>query len=407
MRRAKLRIGELRHLLLTQVHRDRRLADALVHVAHILQVLVEVDLLIALSLGLERLIVDLDELSVGTAQLLSGLVGLLFAQFSLVIIRLRILGAKLHLCHLFLDLLLFAQSHSLLGCQPIVLLVRWHLNLSAVRRKFEVLDLFFVFRLLHLLLLDRLGPHYRQILLVILSLTTLHLVRGDELLSFLANQLSFEDLSDTRPLLWVFFQQQIDQIFELFTVAVISDRRVILLDNLEDEAEQVVGSESMLECAELVEYYTQRPDIGLARVRLRFAGLRRHVVGSSDDGLGVCIRGLQDTRNAEVTKLNRQVTSKEDVLRLQVAMYDPPAVDVFECQADLNEPVPDLPFIEVFAVLYLALDVVAQVADFAVLHDNDERLLRKERLFIRDDVLMVQVLEEVDLKHGGFSLLLL
>ena len=45
-------------------------------------------------------------------------------------------------------------------------------------------------------------------------------------------------------------------------------------------------------------------------------------------------------------------------------------MDVFEGQAYLDEPIKYLRLAKKFLVLYFALDVVAEVANFAILHDD-------------------------------------
>lgn len=45
-------------------------------------------------------------------------------------------------------------------------------------------------------------------------------------------------------------------------------------------------------------------------------------------------------------------------------------MDVFEGKAYLDEPVKYLRLAKKFLVLYFTLDVVAKVADFAILHDD-------------------------------------
>lgn len=45
-------------------------------------------------------------------------------------------------------------------------------------------------------------------------------------------------------------------------------------------------------------------------------------------------------------------------------------MDVFECQANLDEPVEDLSLAKKLLVLDFTLYVVAQVANLAILHDD-------------------------------------
>lgn len=80
---------------------------------------------------------------------------------------------------------------------------------------------------------------------------------------------------------------------------------------------------------------------------------------------------------------------------------------VLKSQANLYEPIEDLRLLEKLAVLYLPFDVIAEVTDFAVLHDYDQHFQGEIALLVGDNVLMVQVLEEIHLKHGGLLFFLL
>lgn len=80
---------------------------------------------------------------------------------------------------------------------------------------------------------------------------------------------------------------------------------------------------------------------------------------------------------------------------------------VFESQANLYEPIEDLRLLEKLIVLYLSFDVVAEVTDFTVLHDYDEHFESKIALLVGHNVLMVQVFEQIHLKHGGLLFFLL
>ena len=88
-------------------------------------------------------------------------------------------------------------------------------------------------------------------------------------------------------------------------------------------------------------------------------------------------------------------------------MDDPPSVNVLKGQADLDEPVEDVCLREGLLVLDLSLDMVGHVSDFAVLHDDNELFKRKVTLFVRNYVWVLQILQQVNFKHGAFLFLLL
>jgi hypothetical protein len=51
--------------------------------------------------------------------------------------------------------------------------------------------------------------------------------------------------------------------------------------------------------------------------------------------------------------------------------------------------------------------VVRDVADLAVFHDDDQLVQREIGLFVGNNMLMIEVLQQVDLEHGRLLFLLL
>ena len=84
---------------------------------------------------------------------------------------------------------------------------------------------------------------------------------------------------------------------------------MLFLHNFEDQAKQVVGNKCVLECAQLIEYYAEGPNIALRCVRLTLTGLWAHVVWCADHGHGSSIRVLQYPRNAKIAQFDGQVAS--------------------------------------------------------------------------------------------------
>ena len=83
------------------------------------------------------------------------------------------------------------------------------------------------------------------------------------------------------------------------------------------------------------------------------------------------------------------------------------SMHVLKGQANLYEPIEDLCLLEKLTILYLSFDMIAEVTDFAVLHDYDKHFKSEIALLIGDNVLMVQVLEQIHLKHSGLLFFLL
>ena len=73
-------------------------------------------------------------------------------------------------------------------------------------------------------------------------------------------------------------------------------------------------------------------------------------------------------------------------------MEDFAAVNVFEAEAQLHEPVHDLRLREVLLGLLLLTYVIGHVAVLAELHHDYQDAALKERVLMRHDVRMVQLL---------------
>lgn len=182
---------------------------------------------------------------------------------------------------------------------------------------------------------------------------------------------------------------------------------MLLLDNFEYESQEIVSDESVLQGAEFVKYNAEGPDVAFGGVRLALAGLWAHVIRRANNRHRRRIRILEHARYSEIAELDGEVAGEEYILRFQISMDDPPRMDVFEGQADLNEPIKYLRFAKILLIFYFALDVVAEVAHFAVLHNDYQLLQREIALLVCHDVLVVQVLQKIYFEHGGFLLLLL
>ena len=90
---------------------------------------------------------------------------------------------------------------------------------------------------------------------------------------------------------------------------------MLFLNNFEHQAKQVVRYKCMLECAKLIKYYAEGPNIALRCVRLTLTRLGAHVVRCADHCHGCRIRVLQYPRNAEIAQFDSEVAGQENVLR--------------------------------------------------------------------------------------------
>ena len=88
-------------------------------------------------------------------------------------------------------------------------------------------------------------------------------------------------------------------------------------------------------------------------------------------------------------------------------MYYSPAVNVFQGQAKLNEPIENLGLRKVLIFLDLPLDVIAEVAYLAIFHNDDQEIQCEVALLVRYDVRVIEVLQKIDLKHGSLFFFIL
>ena len=84
-----------------------------------------------------------------------------------------------------------------------------------------------------------------------------------------------------------------------------------------------------------------------------------------------------------------------------------PCMNVLKSEANLNEPIENLRLSKMLVLVDFSLDVVAEVSNLAVLHYDDQLFKREITLLVRHNVRVVQILQQVDLQHGIFFLLLL
>ncbi len=171
-----------------------------------------------------------------------------------------------------------------------------------------------------------------------------------------------EDFPDVGPLDWLDGEHLGDEGFEVLGVLG-GDLGVDAADDLHPECGETVGVEGRLEGAHLVEDDSEGPDVGFETVGLALDDLGRKVVRSAHDGVGLGEGVFEDASDAEVAELDVVLAGEEDVLRLQVAVQDLLLVTVLQRKGHLREPIEDLGFGEVLALVFL--DALKQVTTYA------------------------------------------
>ena len=204
-----------------------------------------------------------------------------FLLISNLVVLFRLGSALFHQLHLLLLRLLLLELHPLFWGEACELV--------------DYLGLLLLLLLLSLLLLFlSLGltrqlyglAHLRQILLENHRFGPCYLVLLKEFFGFLADQRHLEDFSGRRSLGGILFEELIDEIRQVFAVPLLVDRLMLLRDNFEHQAQQVVGHEGLFQLAELVENDSEGPNVAFGGVRLTLAGFRRHVVWRAHDSHG-------------------------------------------------------------------------------------------------------------------------
>lgn len=100
------------------------------------------------------------------------------------------------------------------------------------------------------------------------------------------------------------------------------------------------------------------------------ADLGGKVVGSADSSIGAIIGVLQDASDPEVSDLYVSLSSKEDVLGLQIAVKDLLVVHIVHRQCHLHKPRHDLLFWEKRSQFFLSCYFVKHISALTVIHDD-------------------------------------
>ena len=89
---------------------------------------------------------------------------------------------------------------------------------------------------------------------------------------------------------------------------------MLVLDDLEDKAEEVLAGEGVLEGAHLVKNAAEGPNVGCVVVGLGLTDFRRHIVRGALHSERIIISILKNFRNTEVTKFYRIIARHEYIL---------------------------------------------------------------------------------------------
>ncbi len=163
----------------------------------------------------------------------------------------------------------------------------------------------------------------------------------------------------------------------------------------------------MSQCHHFIKNATQGPDVTLLVVGLLLADLGRQIVRSSDGRLGTIICMLEDSRDTEISYLDLISLCHEDVLGLQITMQNLSIVDVFYCQAHLDEPVEDLVFgVCDLANFLLISNFSIKIAPIGIVHHNAQTFFIHKRFFVRDNIWMSHGFQDVNLFPGNYSCLI-
>lgn len=116
------------------------------------------------------------------------------------------------------------------------------------------------------------------------------------------------------------------------------------------------------------------------------------------------LSALQHFRDAEVTQLNGVVFGEENILGFQVSMKDLAAVNVFERETELNEPVHDFRLSERLVLGLLLSHMIGQIAVLAKLHYDNQNTLFDERVLVWNDVRVVQLPQQISLNGSEYKI---
>ena len=138
-----------------------------------------------------------------------------------------------------------------------------------------------------------------------------------------------DDVDDSWPCLRILGQKHCHKLLQVITVVSIQ-RLLRVLHNLEDQPEQILGVESVLESAQLIQDAAQGPDVRLIGIRLVLAYFRRHVVRRALHCERVVAGALQHLGDTEVPKFDSIILGQEYILRFEIPVKNLATMNILQ-----------------------------------------------------------------------------
>ena len=86
-------------------------------------------------------------------------------------------------------------------------------------------------------------------------------------------------------------------------------------------------------------------------------------------------------------------------MRLNVSMDNLASVHIFKSHAYLYKPLENLHFTKRFTLLLFLFDMISQVTNFAVFHDDDQLGWCQKTFLVFHNIGMFEIFEQIDLQH--------
>ena len=76
------------------------------------------------------------------------------------------------------------------------------------------------------------------------------------------------------------------------------------------------------------------------------------------------------------------------------------SVDIFKSHANLHKPLENFHFTKRFTLLLFLFDMISQVANLAVFHDDDQLGWCQETFLVFHNIGMFEIFEKIDFQHA-------
>ena len=176
------------------------------------------------------------------------------------------------------------------------------------------------------------------------------------------------------------------------------ERLRILLEDPAHDHRQRTGGEGLAAGDQVVAHRTEREDVGPVVDDLAANLFGRHVVGRAEDETAACEFGAGDASQTEVQNLDPSVVGKEQVARLEVAVYDGSRVcERKPCRYPSHDLHPTLDRYALFILQHLD-----QIAPGEKLHGDIRAPALLAEVVYLDDVGVIQVCRRTSLSDETF-----